>query len=35
MKLMEIDNEQNGILCIRIIVELQKNFKPPYNAEVI
>lgn len=35
MKLIETDNEQNGISCIRIIVELQKNFRPPYNAEVI
>jgi len=35
MKLMETDNEQNGILCIRIFVELQKNFRPPYKAEVI
>lgn len=34
MKLIETDNEQNGISCIRIIVELQKNFRPPYNAEV-
>ncbi|XP_025424212.1 transformation/transcription domain-associated protein [Sipha flava] len=34
MKLIETDNEQNGISCIRIIVELQKNFRPPYNAEI-
>ncbi|XP_050062544.1 transformation/transcription domain-associated protein-like [Aphis gossypii] len=34
MKLMETDNEQNGILCIRIFVELQKNFRPPYKAEI-
>jgi len=34
MKLIQTDNEQNGISCIRIIVELQKNFRPPYNTEV-
>lgn len=34
LKLLEIENEENVIVCLRIIIELHKQFRPPFNAEI-
>lgn len=34
MKLLELENEQNVLVCLRIIIELHKHFRPAYNPEV-
>ena len=33
-KLLEIDNEENVMVCLHIITELHKTYRPPYNQEV-
>ncbi|XP_014255602.1 transformation/transcription domain-associated protein [Cimex lectularius] len=33
-KLLETENEQNVLVCLRIIIELHKHFRPTYNAEI-
>lgn len=33
-KLLETDNEENVLVCLRIIIELHKHFKPTFNPEV-
>ena len=34
MKLLEIDNEENAVICLRIIFDLHKNFRPNLEREV-
>ena len=34
-KLLEVDNEENVLVALRIIIELHKQFKPTYNNEVM
>ena len=33
-KLLETDNEENVMVCLRIIIELHKTFRPQFTAEV-
>ncbi|GAB6032800.1 hypothetical protein CHUAL_012003 [Chamberlinius hualienensis] len=33
-KLLEIENEENVLVCLRIIIELHKQFRPPFNPEI-
>ena len=33
-KLLETDNEENVLVCLRIIIELYKQYKPTFNPEV-
>lgn len=33
-RLVEIENEENVLICLRIIIELHKQFRPPYCVEV-
>lgn len=33
-KLVEIENEENVLICLRIIIELHKQFRPFYCEEV-
>lgn len=34
MKLLEVENEQNVLVCLRLIIELHKHYRPSYNPEV-
>ncbi|GAM17862.1 hypothetical protein SAMD00019534_010370 [Acytostelium subglobosum LB1] len=34
MYLIEVDNEENALVCLRIIMELHKNYRPTLEAEV-
>lgn len=34
LKLLEIDNEVNVLICLKIIIELHKYFRPIFNSEV-
>lgn len=34
LKILQIDNEENVLVCLRIIIELHKNFRPSFNPEV-
>lgn len=34
LKLLQIDNEENVLVCLRIIIELHKQFRPQFNPEV-
>ena len=34
LKLLQIDNEENVLVCLRIIIELHKQYRPQYNPEV-
>ena len=34
MKLLETDNEENAVICLRIIFDLHKNFRPTLEREV-
>lgn len=34
MKLLETENEQNVLVCLRLIIELHKHYRPAYNPEV-
>ena len=33
-KLLEVDNEENVLVCLRIIIELHKQFRPAHSAEI-
>ncbi|ESN91104.1 hypothetical protein HELRODRAFT_182259 [Helobdella robusta] len=33
-KLLEIDCEENALVCLRVIIELNKSFKPPYSSDI-
>lgn len=35
LKLLQIDNEENVLVCLRIIIELHKQYRPQFNPEVI
>jgi transformation/transcription domain-associated protein len=34
MFLLEVENEENAIICLRIIIDLHKNYRPSLDAEV-
>ncbi|XP_065219244.1 transformation/transcription domain-associated protein isoform X2 [Planococcus citri] len=34
IKIIEIDNEEVVLVCMRIIIELTKNFRPTYNGQI-
>lgn len=34
LKLLQIDNEENVQVCVRIIIELHKQYRPTFNPEV-
>ena len=33
-KLLEVENEENVLVCLRIIIELHKQFRPPHSVEI-
>ena len=33
-KLLEFENEENVLVCLRIIIELHKQFRPAHSAEI-
>lgn len=33
-RLLETDNEENVMVCLRIIIELHKTFRPQFSPEV-
>jgi len=33
-RLLETDNEENVLVCLRIIIELHKQYKPTFNPDV-
>ena len=33
-KLLEKENEENVLICLRIVIELHKQYRPPFSAEV-
>ncbi|XP_072379030.1 transcription-associated protein 1 [Diabrotica undecimpunctata] len=33
-RLLEIDNEENVLVCLKIIIELHKQYKPPFSPEI-
>ncbi|CAH1110190.1 unnamed protein product [Psylliodes chrysocephalus] len=34
LKLLEIDNEENVLVCLKIIIELHKQYKPAFSSEI-
>lgn len=34
LKLLQIDNEENVLVCLRIIIELHKQYRPAFNPEI-
>ncbi|XP_069681279.1 transformation/transcription domain-associated protein isoform X3 [Periplaneta americana] len=34
LKLLETENEENVLVCLRIIIELHKQYRPQYNPEI-
>lgn len=34
LKLLRSDNEENVLVCLRIIIELHKQYRPAFNPEV-
>lgn len=34
LKLLQTDNEENILVCLRIIIELHKQYRPPFNPEI-
>lgn len=34
LKLLQVDNEENVLVCLRIIIELHKQYRPSFNPEV-
>lgn len=34
LKLLELENEENVLVCLRIIIELHKQYRPPFNPEI-
>lgn len=35
LKLLQTDNEENVLVCLRIIIELHKQYRPQYNPEIL
>jgi transformation/transcription domain-associated protein len=33
-KLLKVENEENVLVCLRIIIELHKQFRPPHSIEI-
>ncbi len=33
-KLLEVENEENVLVCLRIIIELHKQFRPQHGPEI-
>ena len=33
-KLLEYENEENVLVCLRIIIELHKQYRPPHSIEI-
>ncbi|XP_064456550.1 transformation/transcription domain-associated protein-like isoform X2 [Ornithodoros turicata] len=33
-ELLKVENEENVLVCLRIIIELHKQFRPPFNPEI-
>lgn len=34
LKLLEVENEENVLVCLKIIIELHKQYRPPFNEEI-
>ena len=34
MFLLEVENEENAVICLRIIIDLHKNYRPALEGEV-
>ena len=34
LNLLKTDNEENALICLKIILELRRQFRPPFNQEV-
>jgi transformation/transcription domain-associated protein len=34
LKLLQTDNEENVIVCLRLIIDFHKQYRPAYNPEV-
>lgn len=34
LKLLKIENEENVLVCLKIIIELHKQYRPPFNEEI-
>ncbi|KAF5284945.1 hypothetical protein FQA39_LY16900 [Lamprigera yunnana] len=34
LKLLELENEENVLVCLKIIIELHKQYRPAFNAEI-
>lgn len=34
MYLLEVENEENAVICLRIIIDLHKNYRPSLESEV-
>lgn len=34
LKLLQVDNEENVLVCLRIIIELHKQYRPAFNQDV-
>lgn len=34
LRLLQVDNEEIVLVCLRIIIELHKQFRPAFNQEV-
>lgn len=32
--LLDVDNEENVLICLRIVIELHKHYRPPFSTEV-
>lgn len=32
--LLDVDNEENVLICLRIVIELHKHYRPPFSPEV-
>ena len=32
--LLDVDNEENVLICLRVIIELHKHFRPPFSPQV-
>lgn len=33
-RILQVENEENVLVCLRIIIELHKQYRPAYNIEV-
>lgn len=34
LKLLKIENEENVLVCLKIIIELHKHYRPAYSSEI-